>query len=447
VTVPFDVSDDTDFAGTVAATLATMSHEGVPEMQTVVKKSNQKQLEERDTVKPFIVKNFFLAMLRAAGGGQGQVPGFWKSTREEVMWSNGNKLSWHRSPVWLFFRVVLEQTLSPPLVGEHGEDHGLYKRFMIFSMSKIMDQALDAGVSSDTLCIMNAKLAQRLIKLDSGQHEPWLAFVKRAVQLTTLELERRWREIIKANTTMLRIPTFDAVHTTRDLRIAITQLDNYLEAASRRKARPSANFHPNTPDIRRVEGDDMPERLLSPSSPLYHLYNLISFEEWVANRLSVWQEKREGQPDVCARIRKIMRAYDEQTRTVYQGQPEGMSIKYLTIIELWIACGKAAIQCCRLIADYQPEIPVVLLRSLLLKSAADMKRLHRAERYLECRTRQAKSSMSILFGLEPKMTFGFGSLICPMLTSAYGGISKTWLPKKDRPSARSFKVCNRVTII
>ncbi|KAL6866420.1 hypothetical protein ACO1O0_002531 [Amphichorda felina] len=174
VAVPHEIFNGKDFQTTVARTLATMSRESVAEMQPRTLKAGAYQVEARDTVYPFIVKNLFVAILQSSGGSQRHVPGFWKNTREEVMWSNGNKLPWRRSPAWLLLRVVLEKTLSPPDVNDQTHDCALYKRYMVFLMCKILERALDLQMSSDTLSVMNAKLAQRLVKLDIKQPESWM---------------------------------------------------------------------------------------------------------------------------------------------------------------------------------------------------------------------------------------------------------------------------------
>ncbi|KFA69359.1 hypothetical protein S40285_09628 [Stachybotrys chlorohalonatus IBT 40285] len=57
VAVPFEVFEDSEFIKAIAQTLATMSHQSVSEMQPRAMKAKKNQIEERDTVKPFIVNH------------------------------------------------------------------------------------------------------------------------------------------------------------------------------------------------------------------------------------------------------------------------------------------------------------------------------------------------------------------------------------------------------
>lgn len=63
VSIPTNTFDEPEFRTTIAHTISTMSHESVAEMQPRAMKAGQSQVEERDTVQPFIVKNLFLAIL------------------------------------------------------------------------------------------------------------------------------------------------------------------------------------------------------------------------------------------------------------------------------------------------------------------------------------------------------------------------------------------------
>ena len=407
VGIPYDKFDAIDFKSTIASTLTTMSHEPVPEMQPRVTKANTQQVEERDTAKPFIVTNLFMAILQGVGGSQVSVPGFWKNTREEVVWSNGNKLSWHRSPVWLLLRVVLQQTLSL-FRGAEVHDCGLYKRYMVFLMSKIMAQCLDSDIDSDALVVMNTKIGQRLLKLDTQEEEPWLAITSAVVRRANEALRQRWEVIIAEDTKTLIIPRFAPHETMRDLVSPIPLLDNYLENIPQRVSRVATDFVPPTLDISSLASNVLPPCSFFDfgSSEPNALYKLASFESWVKTYLNLWITNNGGQDNTCARLRDIIEAYNAAASAAYQGYPEGVSSMFLTIVELWIACDKSSIRCCPLIADYKPEIPIAPLRSLLIKFSDDMQWLFEAERYLAHRNDRATCKRSILFNLGQSSDFG-----------------------------------------
>lgn len=323
------------------------------------------------------------------------------------MWSNGNELFWHRSPVWLLLRVVLEQVLSPPPTGNQIHDCGLYKRYMIFFMSKILERYLGLEMDTDFLSVMNDKIAQRLIKLYVQQTEDWLKATSTIVQRATETLEKRWKETIASDTRDLDIPTFDAIAIERDLSVVIPQLDRYLGGISERTSPPSSEFDPPTPDIWSLKAGAWPASPIASACPgPYKTYNLALFEEWVAKHLDAWLRDHIADEDTCDQIRKLIHSYNFSASEAYRGQPEGMSVMFLTVIELWIACDKSAIRHCPLIAEYKPEIPRGPLGSLVLKSAVDMQRLFKAEHYLTDRENKATSHRSILYDMGTLHDFG-----------------------------------------
>ncbi|UNI17477.1 hypothetical protein JDV02_003817 [Purpureocillium takamizusanense] len=396
VTVPQDVFNRGDFQKTMATTLTTMSREIVSEMQPRITKANARQVEERDTAEPFIVKSLLVAILISLGGSQDEASsGFWKNTREEVMWSDGNKLPWRRSPVWLLLRVVLQQALSP---AQDPGCHGLYKRFMIFFMSRVLERCLDSAMQSDELAVINAKIGRRLLKLDT-QKEPWLVAVAVAVGRANETLHQRWRDTILRNKKVLDIPKFDLPRTISDLTSQIPPLDDYLESIATRASRAATTFVPPSPDMWSLRGDTLPRlsRFSEVQSGPYALYNIASFEDWVEAHLDSWLAKHGGHSSTSADLRDTIEAYHAVALDAYKGRPEALSRMFLTIVELWVACDKAAIKLCPLIKDYEPEIPFQPFGSLLLKLARDMKRLLAAERYLYERKRRATFRRSILF--------------------------------------------------
>lgn len=395
---------DWELRSTIAGTLARMGREPVREMQPRVKKANADQVEERETVQPFIVKNLLLAILRSLGASQVSVPCLQKNTREEVMWSNNNKLPWRRSPVWLLIRIALQQALSPAHDGRSG---GLYKRYMVFFMSKVMERCLDAAMHSDELATMNTKIGRRLVKLDT-QEEAWLPTVAAAVRRVKETLHQRWQDTIVQNDKVLNIPRFDPARTIPDLVSKITPLDEYLHGTMTRASRIATTFIPPSPGIWSLGEDTLPSRsiFLTEQPAAYVLYNIASFEHWVEVHLASWIADNAACTSSSANLCDIIEAYHDCASAAYQGCPKALSRMFLTILELWVACDKASIVSCPLIAHYEPEIPIEPLSSLLLGQASDMKRLFAAETYLSERKKGATCLRSILFDHGKADDFG-----------------------------------------
>lgn len=365
------------------------------EAQSYIKKANAMQVEERDTAQPFVVNHLFAAILQGMGGHETRVPGIWKNTREEVMWDN-TKLPWHRSPAWLLLRIMLQTTLSPATVGQEEYDDGLYKRFMIFFMSFILDQCLAEDMTSDILSIVNAKISRRLVKLDLPSSEPWLIRVRETVARATRALEDRWSKTITVDTKVLDTMVFDQKVFALDLHIMIPKLDTYVQQLSSQISRQWSKFMPPEPDILACEPDTLPVLATLDSEGPYGFYNLAVFEHWVANHLNEWMELYSTNYHTCERLQLCIKQYFCSASTVYQDLPEGTSMMVLTIYQLWVACDRAAIESCPLIGSYKPVIPIQPLGALLLRSAEDMKRLHEVEQYIMDRMLAATFNRSIL---------------------------------------------------
>lgn len=226
---------DVNLRDTVANTLGTMGREDVAEMQPKAWKAKTAHVEERDTVLPFIVKNLFPSVIQAFGGTNSQVNGFWKHTREEVIWDHGSKLPWRRSPVWLLLRAALQSTLSPP-TNNDSYDSSLYKKFMVFFLSKLLHHCVQAGWSCDQLDMMNVKIARRLLKLDISKAEAWMTYTGNVIKEAREILQDRWAGITKETTRIHGIQSFSAKQLQSDSSIKIPDLDRYLEAMSQRYA-------------------------------------------------------------------------------------------------------------------------------------------------------------------------------------------------------------------
>ena len=78
----------------------------------------------------------------------------------------------------------------------------------------------------------------------------------------------------------------------------------------------------------------------------------------------------------------------------------------LTILELCIACDKAAVEQCPPMKRFPTEIPLDPWCSLMLKSATDMQRLAAAESYIHQRQEASCSSRSMLFDFGHPEAFG-----------------------------------------
>lgn len=405
VAIPFENLRNANLRDAITNTLGTMSREDVPEMQPRAWKAKTEQVEERDTVHPFIVRNLFFAIIQALGGAQSQVNGFWKHTREDVIWGHGSKLPWRRSPVWLLLRAALQSTLSP-LMNDCAPDSSLYKRFMVFFLSKVLDQGVQAGMQCEQLDVMSVKIARRLIKLDIKEAEPWMAYTRMVIEKTRDTLHERWMHIISTNTKTLNIQPFHSNELRSDVSIEIPQLDRYLEAICQRDPWKASQFSPPIPNIRFYEPHRLPSGIDFKLDGPYCVHNLALLEIWVANHLNSWLSTHASDTDTCSNLRHLLYAYQKAASHIYRGRPEGMSLMMLTALELWVACDKSVIASHLLVSEYKPEIPLEPWMSLSFRSAQHMKRLFCIERYMIERNERATSRRSVVFDFGTTGDFG-----------------------------------------
>lgn len=172
-----------------------MSVEWIEEMQPKIKKAGERQSETRDTVIPHLVTEHLVSFLRAVGVSVSATT-LSKNTREEVIWKDA-KNPWRRSPMWLLLRVSMQlafSRLSPdPLKNS-------YKPFMIFLMSRILKLTLThPSIESDFIYAMNAKLSQRLLKLQNYREELWFSSVWDTMTAAQSHIKSCWKSVMASS--------------------------------------------------------------------------------------------------------------------------------------------------------------------------------------------------------------------------------------------------------
>ncbi|CZT48195.1 uncharacterized protein RSE6_08861 [Rhynchosporium secalis] len=203
VSVPSSTFSDDAFQTTISQTLAKMSTEPVEEMHPQVTKSGQQLQEIRNTTRPDIVTEHLMSYFRACGEPV-VVSTIWKKTREEVLWKDA-LLSWRRSPTWLLVHVSLQLTFSR-LSADSSES--LYKPFMAFLKSRVLDLFHGLSFESSLIYVMNAKTEQRILKLGDTDPQSWLAEVQEVLSRAAARIDSRWKSVISQNS---RTPDFSTL--------------------------------------------------------------------------------------------------------------------------------------------------------------------------------------------------------------------------------------------
>ncbi|KAH0439221.1 hypothetical protein CcaCcLH18_03016 [Colletotrichum camelliae] len=389
------------FLETLVATLAKMSTQAAPGTLPQVKKAGQLHDETRDTAHPKMVTELLHGFLSVPGEPL-QEDRIWKNTRDEVLWQNC-LLPWRRSPMWLLIRVILQLVFYRCSREGARPEFDLYKVFMVFFMAEHLHKSTQMGLRSDVLYQMTAKLARRLKKTGSTVNTNALDVVRRRMCMANELLMQRWSAIQQdssrdlthdlsqldtfnvANGTMLSLPRIDAF---------LDSVTNRVKSSSGREFSPTWTLNYYAPDTlppldgsKGVQSIDKEHRFL----------NLMVFESWIATHLNdwLWNQLDTGALMICSQLRNVLAMYHSAASSSYKGNPELTSTMILTILEIWIACDKAATKDHPMLLDYNPKVPIGMFQNLLLPSRKDMQRLFEAEKYLDSRLRGCKLASNI----------------------------------------------------
>ncbi|TVY36417.1 hypothetical protein LSUB1_G007938, partial [Lachnellula subtilissima] len=391
--IKFKVFGDPSFQAAMAQTLAKMSHQAAMETQPQARKAGKMHDEDRDTTHPKMVTELFMAFLGSVGEPV-DVSRVWKNTREEVMYY-ASRHPWRRSPMWLFVRVAMQLLFSRTTTQQRFSGD-LYKPFMVFLMSQVLQLSHQHRLRFDFWYAMNAKLSRRLLKFDPSIEVPGLDFVQNAMRQSNQILNSKWSSIMEGNRSRIDLSGLANLDFGRDIFNSLSSFDEYIKSISQRKDRSnSVDFEPQS-DFVTYQAEELPASL-DFSKTEYTSYNLKAFEDWVASNLSRWLECHKADPATCSKLGYLIQSYHSTASISYAGNPETLSLMLLTILELWIACDKSAVHICLLLVDYDPEIPGQLLQSLILPFRSQMNRLLRAEDYLDRRRASARSSSPSIF--------------------------------------------------
>lgn len=151
------------------------------------KKSGGKQEEIRNAIEPHYITQFLFGILRGTGMAK-DIHRVHKHVRDDVNWSNAFA-PWRRSPLWLVLRVAMQTVFENPdryvlnklqflsiqtdvLLSTTTETgSGVFKAFMVYFMTCVMELAATTTISHDLLRCMQLKIIRRLQKIPSSDHQ------------------------------------------------------------------------------------------------------------------------------------------------------------------------------------------------------------------------------------------------------------------------------------
>jgi hypothetical protein len=393
VAVGQDRFADLSFRKALAQLLVELDVNTPKEAWPVVVKAHSQTPEIRDSLHPKFITEMLTGILRGIGQPV-DAARIHKRTRDDVLWNNVLK-PWRRSPLWFLLRVALQTSLRT----EADDRHKRYKSFMIFFMTHILQQSLQASLPSDILFVMAAKISRRILKLDIGDDAPWMPHVHKTIEAAHLELANRWRMIEQSPDPLGTQQGWNPSELSfyRDTRLSISTLRPYLAGIATRGMTPSGHgtftsgCHPRImqhsstfPQFQLLVADGA--RLL-----------LADLELWVQDWLDSWLRANWDSPSTCACLAELIKNYTAMATSTYAGNPEHISSMLLTSMDLWVALDKCAIRHEPLLSRYDPGFPPTLFTPLLLPKKLQMERLARVEQYLTRRENRSVYGSSLIF--------------------------------------------------
>jgi len=385
IQVPVDISMGECFLRELSSFLVQMDVDILDSAPTTIKAGSEVR-EVRDTVHPRYISGLLVGILR--GFGQpAEVDRITKRIGDEVLWCDALK-PWRRSPLWLVLRVTLQTSLR---VGD------LYKLFMLFFHAHLLHKCVQRNFPSELLHVMRVKMTRRLSKLGSAMPQQVYDFVHKNALETEALLSERWSTFqaieSSAPTSQLKTLIF-APDTHISLDSSYDYLMRMLDSVSRGHSHGSFNPHESrlypTCDFSMFSNG----RLAAAIAKGRHVA-IADFEKSVERYLKSWVKASMNDKSALDVIASCIQQYYADAKGLYGTNPEDNSVMILTIMDLWVALDRLAIQQCPLLEEYSPEIPSKFLHDLLLHRSSTISRALHIEEYLCRRHKGTRQSTSI----------------------------------------------------
>jgi hypothetical protein len=135
-------------------------------------------------------------------------------------------------------------------------------------------------------------------------------------------------------------------------------------------------------------------------------YRLAAVEAWIEHHLESWLSRHVRADSSCGKLRVLIELYHRIASAAYAGIPVALSVMYLSLAELWVACDESACRIYPLLREYNPEVDLTEFQCLLLLHKSQMIRLYKLERYAESRHGAAiDTSPSVLRNFGHSLSF------------------------------------------
>jgi hypothetical protein len=241
---------------------------------------------------------------------------------------------------------------------------------------------------SETLYLTYAKLARRVRKLENLCYKklldaPWMVGIQAAMTQAHALIKEDWTALTRSSNACFNPELLRTLQPAKDLDMFLPELDSDLNAMADRSRSPRrADFVPDE-DFPTFPHEKLPTIVNATGGHGY--YCLAALEAWIEQHLDLWLSRHVHEDGSCGKLRVLMELYHRAASAAYAGIPVALSVMYLSLAELWVACDKSA--CCLypLLCEYSPEVDLTELQCILLPHKSQMIRLYKVERYAESR--------------------------------------------------------------
>ncbi|KAF9474197.1 hypothetical protein BDN70DRAFT_334295 [Pholiota conissans] len=388
VQIPLSVARNRSFAEQLINFLSHMDVDELDDAVAKTKKAGSTVHETRGTTHPKYITELLVAILHGIGE-EANIERITKRIADEVCWSDA-RIPWRRSPIWLIVRVAVQTT---------SESRDIYKAWMLFFHSRLLQMFLERDFSSDLLHTSRVKTGRRAYKIRESAPPSLLEFVKDVVLAVQQCLEGRW---IKEQRLQSESPSYvlDNSAIRKDTRLSLINSREYLTRVLQPDTHSDtpAPFCPSHQHRLRDQGlgavfpDGLSKAIHADSD-----IALFDFEFLVRERLSDWVSEHINDPSACRFLGSWLDQYISAAMTQYVGNAEEQSIMLLTVLDLWVALDRIACHQQPLLLSYSPEIPASILDPILVRHFSSLGRASAIQLYLRRRYSGADSNSTPIF--------------------------------------------------
>ena len=334
----------------------------------------------RETVDPRYISGLLVGILR----GYGQpavVDRITKRIGDEVLWHDACQ-PWRRCPLWLVLRVTLQTSLRVT---------NLYKLFMLFFHAHLLRKCVLRDFPSELLHVMRVKLTRRLSKLGPAVSRRLHEFVHGTATEVERLLSKRWRAFQAIGSIS---PTFkpETLNFDADTHISLDSSYDYLTRMLGPVSQGclQTSFEPHGSRLHTVRNFSRFSKgqLAKAITDGKHIAT-ADFELSVEMNLELWVAASTNKERALDVVASCIQDYYASSKELYGSNPEDNSMMILTVMDLWVALDRLAIQQCPLLEEYSPEIPCQFLHDLLLHRSSTINRALHIEEYLRRRHTEA----------------------------------------------------------